>query len=51
VDFAAGKFQDPTDRREVLKVPVELILAARQGRVWAHRLASVAGAVLSMHMS
>ncbi len=33
VDFAAGKFQVPAVRWEALKVSVESILAARQGRV------------------
>ncbi len=51
VDFAAGKFQVPADRREALKVSLESILAARQGRVLARRLASVTKTVLSMHMS
>ena len=51
VDFAAGKFNDPADRWEALKVSVESILAARQGRVQARRLASVIGTALSMHLS
>ncbi len=51
VDFAAEKFQVPVDRWEALKVSVESILAAKQGRVHARKLASVTGTVLSMHMS
>jgi hypothetical protein len=51
VDFAAGKFQAPVDRWEALKVSVASILAAKQGRVQARRLASVAGPVLSMQLS
>ncbi len=51
VDFAAGIIQVPADRWEALKVSVESILAARQGRVLARKLASVTGTVLSMHLS
>ena len=51
VDFAAGRFQVPVDRWKALQVSVESILAARQGRVQARRLASVTGTVLSMHLS
>ena len=51
LDFAAGKFQVPTDIWEALKVSVESILSARQGRVQARKMVSVTGAVLSMHMS
>ena len=51
VDFIAGKFQVPADRWEALKVSVESILAARQGRVHACRLAGVTRTVLSMHQS
>ena len=51
VDFAAGKFHVPVDRWEALKVSVDSILAARQGRVQARRQASVTGTVLSMHLS
>ena len=51
VDFAAGNFQVPSDRWEALKASVESILAARQGRVEARRLASVTRTVLSMHLS
>ena len=51
VDFAEGKFQVPSDRWETLEVSVDSILAARQGRVLACRLASVTGTVLSTHLS
>ena len=51
VDLAAGKFQVPLDRWEALKVSVDVILAARHGRVQARILASVTGTVLSMHLS
>jgi len=51
VDFAAGKFEVLADIWEALKVSVESILAARQGRVQARRLASVTGTVLSMYLS
>ena len=51
VDLATGKFQVPSDRWEALRVSVDSILAARQGRVQARKLASVTGTVLSMHLS
>jgi hypothetical protein len=51
VNFAAGKFQVPSDRWEALKVSVDSIMSARYGRVHARRLASLTGAVLSMHLS
>ena len=51
VDFAAGKFQVSADKWEALKVSVESILVARQGRFHARRLRSVTGTVLSMHLS
>ena len=48
VDLAADKFQVPSDQWEALKVAAESILATRQGRVLARRLASVTGTVISM---
>ena len=51
VDFAEGKFQAPSDRWEAQKLSMDSILAVRQGRVHACKLASVTGTLLSMHMS
>jgi hypothetical protein len=51
VDFAAGKFQVPSDRWDALKVLVDSILSARHGRFQARKLASLTGTVLSMHLS
>ena len=51
MDFRSEKFQVPADRWLTVKVLVDSILAAKHGRVQACRFASVAGTVLSMHLS
>ena len=51
VDFVAGEFRVPEDRWDALMASVERTLSAHRGRVVARLLASITGAVLSMHLS
>ncbi len=51
VNFTDGKFRVPVDPWEGLHEAVEGIVEARRGRVQARRQASLAGTVLSMHLS
>ena len=51
VDFALGEFMVPKDRWGALMASVGRVLSAHKGRVVARSLASITGAVLSMHLS
>ncbi len=51
VDFAAGEFRVPEDRWDALMASVGRALSAHKRRVVARSLASIAGTVLSMHLS
>ena len=51
VGMGKGRFRVPTDQWEALHALVDSILSARGGRVQAHKLASLAGTVISMKLA
>jgi hypothetical protein len=51
LDMEESRFRVPTDQWEALHALVDSILSARGGRVQAHKLASLAGTVISMKLA